>query len=138
MSATDSCVLDEPTAKSTILVVEDDVLVRHAVTEFLRDSGFRVLGAVNGEEAVTVLSADVQVDAVFSDVIMPGRLNGFALAGWMKTNRPNIPVLLTSGYAGMERRAAQLGTEVPVLDKPYEFRILLERIHRMIRQPHVA
>ncbi len=107
------------TGKATILVVEDEVLVRHAVIEFLRDYDFHVLGAANGDEAVTVLSAGVAVDVVFSDVVMPGRLNGFALAQWIASNWPKVRVLLTSGYAGMEQRASDLAADVRVLDKPY-------------------
>jgi CheY-like chemotaxis protein len=129
---------DDPPAKATILVVEDEVLVRHAVTEFLRDYGFRVLGAVNGEEAVTVLSADVAVDVVFSDVVMPGKLNGFALARWTAAHRPKIRVLLTSGYAGMEQRAGDLGADVQLLDKPSDFQDLLQRIQRLIGQADTA
>lgn len=122
------------TGKATILVVEDEVLVRHAVIEFLRDYDFHVLGAANGDEAVTVLSAGVAVDVVFSDVVMPGRLNGFALAQWIASNRPKVRVLLTSGYAGMEQRASDLAADVRVLDKPYDFQDLLRRISSLVGQ----
>jgi CheY-like chemotaxis protein len=69
---------DEPI--HTILVVEDEVLIRLPLAEYLRDCGYRVFEASNVAEAKAVLDADTPVDLVFSDVNMPGNENGFALA----------------------------------------------------------
>jgi len=57
---------------STILVVDDEILVRIAITEFLRDCGYSVIEAANAAQAIKVLSSDVQVDILFTDVEMPG------------------------------------------------------------------
>ena len=76
------------------------MLVRLAVAGYLRDRGFQVLEAANGAEAVAILSADIAVDVVCSHVQMPGDLNGFALARWVRSNRPSVQTLLTSGHVG--------------------------------------
>src|SRR3954452_16854295 len=91
-----------------ILAVEDDVLVRFPIAEYLRSCDFQVLEAASAEEAVTLLSTDIAVDFVFSDVRMTGAMSGFALATWIRANRPALPVLLTSGYSGMAGKARDL------------------------------
>jgi CheY-like chemotaxis protein len=70
----------------TILVVEDEVLIRLPLAEYLRDCGYSVFEASNVAEAKAVLDADTPVDLVFSDVNMPGNENGFALAAAMSTS----------------------------------------------------
>ena len=76
----------------TILVVEDEVLIRLPLAEYLRDCGYRVFEASNVAEAV--LDADTPVDLVFSDVNMPGNENGFALAVWICQRHPDTNVIL--------------------------------------------
>jgi CheY-like chemotaxis protein len=72
----------------TILVVEDEVLIRLPLAEYLRECGYRVFEASNVAEAKAVLDADTPVDLVFSDVNMPGNENGFALAVWIRQRHP--------------------------------------------------
>ena len=74
----------------TILVVEDEVLIRLPLAEYLRDCGYRVFEASNVAEAKAVLDADTPVDLVFSDVNMPGNENGFALAVWIRHDLPSM------------------------------------------------
>jgi DNA-binding NtrC family response regulator len=80
-------------------VVEDEVLIRLPLAEYLRDCGYRVFEASNVAEAKAVLDADTPVDLVFSDVNMPGNGNGFALAVWIRERHPDTKVLLTSGVS---------------------------------------
>ena len=120
--------------RPVILVVDDEVLLRCAVAEYLRDCGFHVLEAASGAEAVAVLSADVVVDMVFSDVQMPGELNGYALAQWVRTNRPGIHVLLTSGYPGQAKLAAGASADWTLLIKPYDYEYLQQHIRRLTGQ----
>jgi CheY-like chemotaxis protein len=124
---------DGETPPTVILVVDDDVLIRLAVAEYLRDCGFHVFEAADGAEAVTVLSAaEVAVDLVFSDVQMP-RMDGFALAQWVQAHRPETRVLLTSGDAGaVAQRANELCHMGPIVPKPYDHAVLAQRIRRMI------
>ncbi|HEX2224313.1 MAG TPA: response regulator, partial [Thermoanaerobaculia bacterium] len=94
----------------TVLVVEDEVLIRLAVAQYLRDCGWVVLEAGDAEEALTILqAADVRVDLVFTDVQMPRALDGFGLARWIRAHRPEVRVLLTSGApAAMAAKAGDL------------------------------
>jgi len=118
---------------TTIMVVEDEVLIRFVVAEYLRECGFDVIEAANVDEAVELLTSDVAaVDLVFSDVQMPGTRDGFALARWVREHRPNVPVILTSGTA----RTADLGEDLcsigPVEQKPYHHGSLEKRIRRAL------
>jgi len=83
----------------TVLIVEDEVLIREAVTDHLRECGFLVLEACDAEEAIEILEAGVDIDVVFSDIRMPG-MGGVALAKWVSENRPGTPVFLASGNMG--------------------------------------
>lgn len=117
----------------TILVVDDEVLVRLAVAEYLRDCAFRVIEAATAEEAITILSATVGIDVVFSDVRMPGDMDGFGLARWVLENRPRVQVLLTSGYPGGDVEARAQAPETPVLDKPYKYDELEQFLRRLLQ-----
>src|SRR5687767_7367827 len=84
---------------ATILVVEDEVLVRVAAGQYLRGCGFRVLEAVHADEALDILAADPSVQLVFVDVRLPGQHNGVDLARIVHATYPDMSVLLTSGVS---------------------------------------
>lgn len=88
---------DAPSA----LVAEDDVLLRLALCDHLRDAGFHVLEAANGDEAREIMGAPVRVDIVISDVHMARDGEGLELAQWLGVNYPDIPMILTSGSQGV-------------------------------------
>ena len=124
---------DAASVQPVILVVEDEVLVRLAIADYLRDCGYRVLEAASGDEAVSVLaSADLAVDVVFSDVQMPGTRDGFALAHWVRKNRPGVRVVLTSGWAGAAAKAGELCHDGPMVTKPYDHAAVLRWIREML------
>jgi len=104
-----------PRARGKVLFVEDDALVREAVLHALQESGFDVLVAHNGEDAVQLLDRGEVPQVVFSDIVMPGKINGIDLAGIVRRRYPNIPVVLATGYT--EQQAGIPG--VQVLAKPY-------------------
>ncbi|MBS0547409.1 MAG: response regulator [Proteobacteria bacterium] len=117
--------------RRTILVVEDEILIRSAVALHLRDAGHAVIEAGNADEALRALTADRSVVLVFSDVNMPGTMDGLALARAIRRDRPGLKVVLASG-AGWKN-----GTEivdVPRLTKPYSFVELTALIERMLAQ----
>ena len=89
---------------ATVLVVEDDVLVRSAAVAHLQDCGFSVLEAPSGDQARMRQTPDIGV--VFSDVQMPGSLDGVALAQWVASECPWVRVLLTSGRSVPEQSVA--------------------------------
>jgi signal transduction histidine kinase len=107
---------EAPHAKGRILFVEDDALVREAVARGLEEAGFEVLVAANGERALAMIEAGLDVDAAFSDIVMPGRISGIDLAAILRERRPGLPVVLATGYT--DQRVTVPG--VQVLAKPYE------------------
>lgn len=118
----------------TVLVVEDEILVRMVIADYLRDCGYRVIEAGNAQEALTVLQSSEQIDIVFSDVQMPGEMDGFGLARWIRQNQPRVRVLLTSGNAKAAATAHDLCEEGPVESKPYQPQTVLDRIKRLLAE----
>jgi CheY-like chemotaxis protein len=81
----------------TILVVEDDLLLRERVAEFLHEKGLRTIEAGNAAEALIVLKEHPEIRLLFTDVTMPGKLDGCDLAEEIHASRPDIRIILTSG-----------------------------------------
>jgi CheY-like chemotaxis protein len=106
----------EPATRHTILIVEDEVLVRLDIASYLRSKDFTVLEAGNAHEAMQLLDADPSIDLVLSDISMPGSLNGIELARWIRSERSRVRVLLTSGTANNIQIASR---ENVVVEKPY-------------------
>jgi len=104
----------------TVLVVEDDEAVLTMAVESLADLGYRVLVAHDGREALAIVNGPERIDILFSDIVMPGGINGAQLAIEAQRLRPGIKVLLTSGYtAAALSNEHGLPEELPVLSKPY-------------------
>jgi CheY-like chemotaxis protein len=117
----------------TVLVVEDEVLIRLVISDYLRECGYRVHEAANADEAVAVLEApEVEVHVVFSDVIMPGSMDGFGLARWVRANHPRVDVVLTSGLDRSAEIAGTLCEAGPLVDKPYEPQGVVDRIKQLL------
>ena len=106
----------EKAENPTILVAEDEVLIRGIAADHLRQAGFNVIEASNAAEAVDVLQSGEPVNIVFTDVCMPGLMNGVMLARWICLHRPDVRVLLTSG---LPESARALPNEHLFL-KPYD------------------
>jgi CheY-like chemotaxis protein len=83
----------------TVLVVEDEPLVRLVIAEVLSDAGFKVLEAADAGEALTILKATIPVDVLYADVDMPPGINGYELAQQVHAEWPQIEILITSGRA---------------------------------------
>lgn len=108
-----------------ILVVEDEDIIRYAITKHLVEHGFRVHEAANASEAVSILLVcDINFDVVFTDINMPGPLNGLDLRHWIKAHKPALSVILTSG------RAPQIPGDCDVLAKPYAPNHVVECIEK--------
>ena len=113
----------------SILVVDDELAIREPLAHYLEECGFRVFDAGGAEEAVALLQrTDTRIDLVFSDVTMPGAMDGFGLAQWVRTNMPDVFVILTSGDAMKASMAKALCTQEPVLAKPYRLETIAEKI----------
>ncbi|WP_043229289.1 PAS domain-containing sensor histidine kinase [Pseudomonas sp. CF161] len=103
-----------------ILVVEDNEDVRTAAVELLESAGYQVLTAINGDAAMQCLMDGLQVDLIFTDVVMPGLIKSSDLALWAKSRTPPIAVLFTSGHTrDIISRNHQLSPDTHLLSKPY-------------------
>ncbi len=116
--------------KATVLVVDDDILIRMSIAEFLRDKSYRVIEASNAAEAMAILESGELVEVVFSDVFMPGEMNGIALARWIRQKYADIHVILASG-AAVSGDILPGDTDAPLLAKPYDFSDVAEKIGRL-------
>ena len=115
-------------AAGTVLLVEDNADVAEVATDYLRQLGYQVRSVAHAQAAIAALRLDANVDLVFSDILMPGGMNGLDLAREIGERFPDIPVLLTTGYSASAQDAVRQG--VVVLQKPYD----LESLRRNIRE----
>lgn len=120
----------------TVLVVEDRDDVAEMARLILVDLGYTVLRATDGRAALAMLEAEQTIDLLFTDLVMPGDLDGVALAREAKRRRPHLKVLLTTGYAeaSIERTDAG-GREFDVLNKPYGRSELSRKVRLILDGP---
>lgn len=122
--------------KETVLVVEDNDLVREHVTAQLSDFGYRVLSAPAGLEAMTILNQTPHVDLLFTDVVMPGGMGGRALADAARLIKPDLKVLFTSGYTENSIvHNGRLDPGVDLLTKPYRREQLAAKVRKVLDTP---
>ncbi|ANY85344.1 histidine kinase (plasmid) [Microvirga ossetica] len=117
----------------TILVVEDDDDVRETAVALLSDLGYRVLKARDAASALTVIESGIEIDLLFTDVVMPGPLRSPELARKAKARLPNIAVLFTSGYTeNAIVHGGRLDPGVELLPKPYTREDLARKIRHVL------
>jgi PAS domain S-box-containing protein len=116
-----------------ILVVEDDTDLRTFVRTVLSRMGYRIVEAENGEVALAILEKDGDFDLLFTDIVMPGGVNGVQLADKAREMHPDIRIMFTSGYArDALPKERHLPSDIPMLYKPFRSHELLERIGAML------
>ena len=128
--------LDQRAGSETILIVEDQEDVGQLAQAVLEDFGYKVRRASNGHEAMDVLEGEDHVDLLFTDLIMPGGINGVMLARRARQARPRLKVLLTTGYAELsfERETAG-GPEFDLINKPYRRSELAAKVRQVLDGP---
>jgi two-component system, response regulator PdtaR len=117
--------------RDIVLIVEDEPLVRLIGADLLAEAGFEVLEARNADEALRILEATPEVRVVFSDVEMPGSLDGLGLARNICRRWPRIGILLTSGHRIREETIPREGRFLP---KPYDGKALVRQIEEIVYQ----
>jgi len=117
-------------SKPSVLVVEDESLVRMAIVDRLENEGFLVLEAANADEALAILINNLDIRLVFTDVDMPGTMDGLKLAAAVRDRWPPIKILVTSGYKHV--RLDQIPAEVEFVPKPYDPDKLIHALRRLI------
>ncbi len=116
----------------TVLIAEDEAMVRLVVAETLRDAGYDVLEACDGTQALEILKTDAKIDLLVSDMKMPG-LNGYQLVEAGTQLRPALKVLLMTGYAQDPIPDAMVKAGINVLYKPFNIDQLPSLAERILK-----
>jgi DNA-binding NtrC family response regulator len=118
---------DHSSTSGSVLIVEDEVLIRLDLSTHLRDAGLTVFEAATADEGLTILQATASVGLVISDIRTPGNIDGLDLLGWLRRERPNIKVVLISGYIPTERMRTIADL---ALSKPLDATRLVSEVQR--------
>ena len=119
--------MSTPSDPISVLVVEDNELVRFLATDFLEEDGFKVFGARRADEAIRLLESNPDIGILFTDINMPGSMDGLKLAQYARDRWPSLAIIVTSGRS----QASQLLPERAVfLSKLYR----MDQITQMLRK----
>jgi PAS domain S-box-containing protein len=121
-----------PPAAATILIVEDDPDVREMIVGILSDLGYQTLVATNGPEALAILNRDHSIDLLFTDIVMPAGMSGTDLARQASRLRPDLKILLSSGYAREANQWRSARVEFPFIAKPYRPATLGKKLEEVL------
>lgn len=124
------------TAPLIILVVEDDVLVRMLACDILTEGGHHALEAVDAQEALVLLQARPDIAVMFTDVDMPGEINGLGLARLAALRFPQLPIIVTTGASAVG--PGDLPSSARFLAKPYPPSVLLATIQEATSRPQTS
>jgi DNA-binding NtrC family response regulator len=115
----------------TVLVVDDEPAIRGVLCEFLKECGLHPLSAGDADEALAMIRGGSAIDLVFSDVRMPGSMDGCGMARWILEHKPGLPVILATGDLGKANAAAGL-SGIETFAKPYDFDAAVRKIRHTI------
>ena len=117
-----------------VLIVEDEETVRFIASRALQRSGYRVLEAIDGPDAIRLWSRHAtEIDLLFSDMVMPNGLSGVDLARRFRAERPELKVVITSGYSmNLAKEGLPAGPDIAYLAKPYEVAGLTRLMHQTL------
>jgi len=121
-----------PSGRELVLVVEDDSRVRRVTVARLKELGYQVIEAENAEQALALFEQRPDIGLIFTDIVMPGSMTGDQLAEAAKARRPDVGILLTSGYASPEITQRSGMQDVNWLQKPYTIRELAIRLRQLL------
>jgi DNA-binding NtrC family response regulator len=133
-----SPVIDARQRRPAVLVVEDEVLLRLALADYLQECGFKVFGAASVAEAIEILQSETEVDVVFTDIELKGEQTGFDLAQWVRKHRSGLLLVLTSGDAKKATAAKELCEKEPFLAKPYDLDKVVKQLRALIESRQKA
>ena len=116
----------------SVLIVDSDIISRHALADYLRHCGFAVVEAATTDEAMIALKeAKLSIDVIFCDVDAAGGQPASELAQWVRQNRPELEVRWASSMESAAQTAAELCESGPHLSRPYEPEAVVEYIKRL-------
>jgi len=120
--------------EQTILVVEDDANVRLAISDYLTQREFIVLQAASADGAIELIVEHPEIELVFTDLAMPGNMDGLDLVDWLLKNRSGLPVIVTSGVWGRVNTMQEFSRHqaLSYFIKPYQYAAVASRIRQVI------
>jgi len=121
-----------PSGTEKILVVDDEPRVRKTAVRVLRKLGYEVTEATSGEEALASMKKNKDIDLLFSDIMMPGGMNGRQLASIVTREYPNIQIQLTTGYENVDVTKNSTDADFPLLRKPYGQQDLATALRKLL------
>jgi CheY-like chemotaxis protein len=125
-------------AGETVLVVEDSEDVRVIACDYLEDLGYNVIAVEDADAALRIM-AENSIDLLFTDLMMPGSMNGVALAAEVQTRYPDTKILLTTGYNDdLARQGGSNADGLNVVGKPYRRAELADRIYSALHGNHLT
>jgi CheY-like chemotaxis protein len=120
-----------PPIKQAVLVVEDEPLLRMMAMDLVEDAGFQAIEAADADEAVTILETRTDIRIVFTDIDMPGSMNGMKLAAAVRDRWPPIEIIIVSGQVRLSE--GDLPERSVFFSKPYDWQKVTATLHRMAR-----
>jgi two-component system, response regulator PdtaR len=124
--------VNEAIVKPAVLVVEDEFLVRMQAVEMIEEAGFDVVEASNADEAIRLLETRKDIRIVFTDIEMPGSMDGLRLARAIRDRWPPIELILTSGKHQFD--AGEIPARGHFVPKPYSFDVLVTTLSKLASQ----
>jgi CheY-like chemotaxis protein len=121
---------------ATVLVVDDDEDVRSLAITILHDAGYRALPAPNGDIALAMLQGGLNVDLLFTDIVMPGGIDGFTLAYEARQIEPDIAILYTTGFNNLSARGLARSVPATMINKPYRPAQLAAEVMKALSESH--
>ncbi|MEN3148202.1 response regulator [Neorhizobium sp. IRAMC:178] len=115
--------------KQAVLVVEDEPLLRLMAMDLVEDAGFEAIEAADADEAVRILEGRTDIRIVFTDIDMPGSMNGMKLAAAVRDRWPPIDIIIVSGHVRLSD--VDLPDRSVFFSKPYDWRKVTATLHRM-------
>ncbi len=120
-------------SENRVLLVDDEAIVRFVTAEALRDNGFDVIEAASSAEALALFNEPDRFDILFTDVTMPGDIDGVELASMIRHLDPDIPILIASGFAvNIEPRLGEVSSPVIFVHKPYNLEKLVGTVQTLV------
>lgn len=119
-----------PSNRPLVLVVEDEALLLFSIADDLRDQGFDVLEATNADQAVSILHANPNILVVFTDIDMPGSMDGLKLSATIRDRWPPVRIMVTSGKS--RPMQADLPAGGRFLPKPYSPQVVADEIRHLL------
>ena len=119
-------------AVGSILVVEDEPIIRMDLADHLEAAGFEVTEAGSADRAIVIISQGMAFDVVVTDVQLPGAYDGVAFALWIKKHRPHMKMIIVSGATTNSEQLIPLGREGVIVSKPYSLEELTAKALRLL------